>query len=255
MRRAAFTFALLAIVVLPASAQGASWAKPQIRAVVASGLMGPSVAKFRPNAPLTRRALGKILAGITHEAQVVEDPDRAVTMTELNRALVKALGLAPAARHVRSELRAAELRPPDRAGFEVVARLLRLRYNHPTGTDERELRPADDATRAETAYSVAQVLDLDSWELEYANSTAARDQPAEPDGLDEEGAPACGRLHRLPLRLGRNVGEHADALRRDVARGLRLLRFRLARLQDRALRRRAAPRHDDPRAHDLRHER
>lgn len=172
MRRAAFTLALVALVAMPSTASARSWAQPQIREVVASGLMGPSVARFRPNAPLTRRALGQILAGLTHEAQVVENPNAAVTMARLDRALVGALGLTPAARHVRGELRAADLKPPSRAGFEVVARLLSLRYNHPTGTDQRELRPRDVANRAEAAYSVARVLDLGSWDLQYANDTA-----------------------------------------------------------------------------------
>lgn len=173
MRRLAFTLALVALAVAPTTAQAAHWAKPQIREAVASGLMGPSVARFRPNAPLTRRALGQIVAGITHEAQVVVNPDASVNMARLNRALVGALGLAPAARHVRRELKNAELGPPRRAGVEVVARLLRLRYNHPTGTDQRELRPQDVASRAEAAYSVARVLELGSWELQDANDSAA----------------------------------------------------------------------------------
>jgi NlpC/P60 family/S-layer homology domain len=172
MRRAAVTFALVALVAVPSTATAASWAQPHIREAVRSGLMGPSVTRFRPNAPLTRRDLGRILAGLTHEAQVVENPDASVTMTRLDRALVKALGLARAARHVRAELRGEELRPPGRAGFEVVARLLRLRYNHPTGTDQRERRPQDVASRAEAAYSVARVLELGSWDVQYAYDTA-----------------------------------------------------------------------------------
>jgi cell wall-associated NlpC family hydrolase len=179
MLRAAFVFALLAVVVFPASATAASWAQPQIRKAVASGLMGPSVAGFKPNARLTRRALARIVAGITHEAQVVTNPAESVSMGRLDRALVLALGLGPAARNLRSELKAAGLRPPYRAGTEVIARLLRLRYNHPTGTDERELRPQDVASRAETAYSVARVLELTSRDLQYANDSAnAIDLPA-----------------------------------------------------------------------------
>jgi cell wall-associated NlpC family hydrolase len=172
MRRAAITLAFVALLAAPAHAGAASWAKPQIREVVASGLMGPSVERFRPNAALTRRDLGQILAGITHEAQVVENPSGGVTLAHLHKALVRALGLAPAAKHVRRELAYAELSPPGRAGFEVVARLLRFRYNHPTGTDQRELRPQDVANRAEAAYTVARVLDLAFWDVQYANDTA-----------------------------------------------------------------------------------
>jgi cell wall-associated NlpC family hydrolase len=179
MPRAAFVLALLAIVALPSGATAASWAQPQIRKAVESGLMGPSVAAFKPNAPLTRRSLARIVAGITHQAQVVENPAEPVTMGRLDRALVVALGLGPAAHHLRAELGAADLRPPYRAGTEVVARLLRLRYNHPTGTDQRELRPQEVATRAEAAYSVARVLELSSWDLHYAaDSATAIDLPA-----------------------------------------------------------------------------
>jgi cell wall-associated NlpC family hydrolase len=179
MLRAAFVLALLAVIAFPASAPAASWAQPQIRKAVESGLMGPSVTAFKPNAPLTRRALARIVAGITHEAQVVENPTAPVTMARLDRDLVLALGLGPAARRLRAELRAAGLRPPSRAGTEVVARLLRLRYNHPTGTDQRELRPQDVATRAEAAYSVARVLELGDWDLQSANDNAsAVDLPA-----------------------------------------------------------------------------
>lgn len=172
MRRTAVLVVLLAAVALPAGASAASWAQPQIRVAVRSGLMGPSVARFRPQAPLTRRALGQILAGITHKAQVVSSPDASVTVAGLDRALVRALGLAPAAARVQNELRASKLTPPPRAGNEVVARLLQLRYNHPAERDDLELRPSDASTRAEAAYSVARVLQLNEWDLSWTNSKA-----------------------------------------------------------------------------------
>ena len=104
MRRLVICFALLAILAAAPAASGASWAKPYIREAVNSGLMGPSVENFRPNAALTRRDLGLIVAGITHRERAISNPDRAVTMTELNRALVNAIGLNPAATAVRAEL-------------------------------------------------------------------------------------------------------------------------------------------------------
>jgi cell wall-associated NlpC family hydrolase len=167
MRRAAVVSALvLAVLAAAPAAEARSWAQPQIKQAVASGLMGPSVANFRPKATLTQVELAKIVAGITQEAQGVENPGAPVTMTQLNRALVRALGLAPAARAFRAELGRAGLRPPRRAGWETVARLLWLRINHEAAHDDRELRPGDPASRAETAYSVAQVLRLSDWSLE-----------------------------------------------------------------------------------------
>ena len=172
MRRLVASFALVASLVAASGASGASWAVPQIRVAVKSGLMGPSVEAFRADAALTERELAQILAGLDGEKPAV-GTDRPVTMTQLNRALVRAVGLMPAAEEVRAELTRAGLAPPARAGWETVARLLELRFNHPAPRDGRELLPNDTATRAEAAYSVARVLDLSDWELERAAEAAA----------------------------------------------------------------------------------
>jgi cell wall-associated NlpC family hydrolase len=172
MRLAAAGLFALAFLAFAHAASAASWAQPQIRAAVASGLMGPSVAGFRPEASLTRRELAQIVGGITRQEQVVTDPGRAVAMTELNRALVRALGLGPAAATMQRDLAAAGLTPPLRAGWETVARLLQLRYNHPAARDDRELLPTDPATRAEAAFSVARILELSSEDLRRANELA-----------------------------------------------------------------------------------
>jgi cell wall-associated NlpC family hydrolase len=173
MRRLAATLAVLAILAVAPTASAGSWAQPQIRAAVASGLMGPSIASFRPNAALTRQDLAQIVAGITDREPTASDPTRPVTMTELNRALVNAVGLAPAASAFQAELRGAGLAPPARAGSETVARLLGLRFNHPAPSDARELLPTDTASRAEAAYSVARLLDLSDWEVERADDAAS----------------------------------------------------------------------------------
>jgi cell wall-associated NlpC family hydrolase len=173
MRLLAAAFSALILLVVAPGASAASWAQLQIRTAVASGLMGPSVQGFRPEAPLTRADLARIVAGITREEQVATDPGRAVTMTELNRALVRALGLGPAGTAVRRELAAAGLTPPSRAGWETVARLLQLRYNHPAAHDGRERLPTDPATRAEAAFSVARLLDLSPADLERVGELAS----------------------------------------------------------------------------------
>jgi cell wall-associated NlpC family hydrolase len=178
-RRAFVLFALLATLAGAETASGASWARAEIRVSVESGLMGPSVADFHPTWALTRRDLAQIVAGITQKDQVVINPDRKVTVAELDRALVRALGLGPAAQKIRAELVASDLRPPTRAGTEIVARLLGLRYNHPQEDDDLELLPSDRVTRAEAAYSVAQLVDFDDWKLQWANDKASSlDLPA-----------------------------------------------------------------------------
>ena len=103
-------------------------------------------------------------------------PDRRVRMLELDRALVRAAGLLRSAQHVLAEARAAGLAPRPRLGTEVVARLLGLRYNHPSQRDGLELLPGDPATRAEAAYSFAKLLELSPW--------AAPSAEARADGFD-----------------------------------------------------------------------
>ena len=173
MRRglAAALVVLAALVVAPAAPAG-SWAKPQIRTVVAHGLMGPSVSDFRWRDNVSRGELGAALAAFTGRPQVVVDPDAEVTMAHLDAALVKALGLRPAAREFQQEAKDAGLDPPGRLGNEVVARLLSLRFNHPPSDDDLELRPKDPATRAETAYSFARALELSQWDRDSIVSLA-----------------------------------------------------------------------------------
>lgn len=173
MRRGRVLLTMLALLAPAQAAQAQSWADPQIQTVVANGLMAPSPAEFRPDDGLTRRELGEVLAALTQQAQVVEEPDRLVTVAELDAALVNALGLADAARQIRATLKRAGLQPPGRLGTEAVARLLRLRYNHPEAKDFRELLPTDPVTRAEAAFSVARFLELDEWDVLLARETAA----------------------------------------------------------------------------------
>jgi cell wall-associated NlpC family hydrolase len=103
----------------------------------------------------------------------VANPDRPVPMWELDARLVGALGLNDAASAFAQGAKAAGLVVPSRFGTEVVARLLGLRYNHPASQDSLELRPQDTATRAEAAYSVAQILGFSDWQVESVEQEAA----------------------------------------------------------------------------------
>lgn len=167
------SFCALALGAAQTAAAG-SWAQPQIRVVVQHGLMGPSVAGFRPNAPLTRGDVGRATAILSGKEQVVVDPARPVRMRDLERWLVRAAKLGGAARLFKRKARDAGLRPPSRFGAEVVVRLLGLRYNHLSTRDGRELRPQDTATRAEGAYSFARLFALSDWSKD-AVAEQARD--------------------------------------------------------------------------------
>jgi cell wall-associated NlpC family hydrolase len=174
VRRLAISFAC--VLLLPASASAAaekSWAEPQIAAVVEAGLLADTVAGFKPKVPLTQQALGGALETLSLAAEEpvsyrypVVAPGRAVTIRELDAALVGFLGLGDSARSVTAALRDAGLTPKAGAGTETVARLLGLRFNHPAASDALELGLNDPATRAEAAYSLAQVLELSGWEQE-----------------------------------------------------------------------------------------
>lgn len=99
-------------------------------------------------------------------------PSRPVTLKQLDAALVGYLGLGGAARTIQLTLQRAGLRPPANTGSEAVARMLHLRLNHPSGQDDLELRPYQPATRAEAAWSFAQVLRLDTWALDAVQRAA-----------------------------------------------------------------------------------
>src|SRR5262249_29467354 len=179
-----------------------NWAAPQIATVVAHKLMGAkNVRKFRPNAALTRQTLATLTADLktqlgsttpppvddgtgttttgtttTGTTTTPAHPAAPQAMGQLDRSLGQAIGLGKAAKQSPQGARADGLVVPGRFGFEVVARLLGLRLNHPAAQDFLELRPQDPATRAETAYSAAQILDFglleDSWQIAQVQSLA-----------------------------------------------------------------------------------
>jgi len=102
----------------------------------------------------------------------VPNGGRAVPMWELDARLVAALGLNDAASSFAKSARAAGLKVPSRFGTEVVARLLGLRLNHPANDDALELRPQDPASRAEAAYSAAQILTFSDWQVPSVEQAA-----------------------------------------------------------------------------------
>ncbi|HEY3961420.1 MAG TPA: C40 family peptidase [Gaiellaceae bacterium] len=125
--------------------------------VVKSWLPAPAV----PDEPQTHAVLFRASA-----------QTQAVTIKELDAALVDYLGLAGAAREIQTDLANAGLRPPAHTGTEAIARLLGLRLDHPAREDELELLPSQSATRAEAAWSFAHVLQLDDWAAQSAQQAA-----------------------------------------------------------------------------------
>jgi cell wall-associated NlpC family hydrolase len=100
------------------------------------------------------------------------NPDLPVTIAQLDLRLVQTLGLGKAANEFSAGARAAGIKVPGRFGTEVVARLLGLRLNHPASQDFLELLPQDPATRAEAAYSAAQILQFHGFEAQTVQTLA-----------------------------------------------------------------------------------
>lgn len=150
-----------------------SWAYAEIKFVVSRGLMAKSVVAFRPEATLTQGQLSNLLAGLTEEpAGPAASPRAPVTIAQLDAGLVRGLGLGDSAALFFRGARDAGLKPPPRFGTEVVARMLGLRKNHPAGRDDLERLPDDPASRAEAAFSAAQILRFRDWETANVNDAA-----------------------------------------------------------------------------------
>src|SRR5690242_15047457 len=167
-----------ALLATPAALGGSqanvSWAQPQIKVVVSHGLMARTVVGFRADDTLTQGELAAVVAGLTKApAAKVADPSAPVTVTQLDARLVRTLGLSDTVAAFNAGARAVGLATPSRFGTETVARLLGLRTNHPAGQDDLELLPSEPVTRAETAYSIAQILRLKGWETDFVEEAAA----------------------------------------------------------------------------------
>jgi cell wall-associated NlpC family hydrolase len=174
-----------ALAPAPASASAAvtlgNWDAAQQRQVVKDGLMSAPAGSFGGATPLTaaqaNAAMSAVAARIGAEPgtgpdgqpmHTVQIGGGAVTVVRFDALVVDQLGLADVASHVQSVAAAAGLAPPAYFGTEVVARYLGLRYDHPSGTDQLELFPSDPITRAEAAWSLAQVAGFGSWSVDGA---------------------------------------------------------------------------------------
>jgi cell wall-associated NlpC family hydrolase len=142
------------------------WAASEVETVVSAGLMGPSsdFVSFRAGDPLTWGDLATALSAWGHPIAAPANPNKRVTVRELDARLVAALDLLPVSRVLRVAARDAGLNPIPSLGTEAVARLLGLRINHPAKDDAMELLPSQAVTRGEAAYSLARALAVTDWQ-------------------------------------------------------------------------------------------
>ncbi len=171
MSRRVLLIALLVLVPagVASAAKPASWAAAEIRT------LGQDPAAFRPDDTVTRGELAELVAQATGaEAAAVAKPEVPLTIQDLDARLVAALGLTPEAKALAAGAKAAGLAPPTRFGTEAVARLLGLRKNHAAKDDALlERLPAEPASRAEAAYSLAQIVRFRGFEVERLRLAAA----------------------------------------------------------------------------------
>ncbi len=173
------TLTALLVCAAPAAAvTKASWDRKQQSQVVRAGLMAKLPGGFHGERPLTSAQLRLAFTAIsakngTPTAQVSSAP---ISVTRFDSLLAGQLGLSASAQTFQAEAQRVGLKPPSYFGTEVVARLLGLHFDHPSGTDQLELYPWDRITRAEAAYSLAKVLQFGGWEAGYVQSVAARFQ-------------------------------------------------------------------------------
>ena len=99
-------------------------------------------------------------------------PAASATIATLDAELVDGLGLGAAAAEFAQKTQAAGLTFPWRFGTEVAARLLGLRIDHPASEDSIELLPDDPSTRAEAAYSAAQIMHNSGWLVPVVQAAA-----------------------------------------------------------------------------------
>jgi cell wall-associated NlpC family hydrolase len=169
---------ICAVLALPAVSSAGTWDARDQRTVMRAGLLAPlSDGHFHGDRPLTydqlrttRDALA--LASGAERAQVPGHGN--VRLTSFDAAIVRQLGLSDVADAVRGQARRAGLHPPAWFGTEVVARALKLRFNHPYPRGEAlEPYPWEAISRAEAAYSLAQVARFSGWETAAVRETFA----------------------------------------------------------------------------------
>jgi hypothetical protein len=197
LRRTIFLlFAFFLVLAAPAGAvepTRGSWDPGAQDTVMRAGLI-PAVpgAGFAGDRGLTAGQLRAALtayAGRTGE-EAIDVPGGRVSVIAFDRALVDQLGLGDVALSVYAETKRAGLHPPIWFGTEAVARQLGLRFTQPHGREAIELFPDETITRAEAAWSFAQLLRFDGSQQAYDRQVFGRYK-----------LPPLSAAQKRPLRL------------------------------------------------------
>jgi cell wall-associated NlpC family hydrolase len=164
VRPFALTICLLVAAFAPASAGAAAsptaWANASIGTVLAKGaLPGTTLATYQPEEVLDASTLQQLVSVVRPPLVPPAPPavpTAPITLSALDTALVKALGLQPDAQALQRALVDAGLEPKPGTGLQITARQLGLTYDH--ADDTQELFPWEHATRADAAWATAHAL-------------------------------------------------------------------------------------------------
>jgi cell wall-associated NlpC family hydrolase len=204
-----------------ASVTLSNWDSAQQRQVVKAGLMsnvgrsfqgGSALSAAQANAAMSALSLRLARQTGQSQARAAAATRSPVPVVTFDKMLVQQLGLSDVASHVQATASGAGLAPPSYFGTEVVARFLGLRYNHPAGTDQLELFPSDGITRAEAAWSLAQIAAFGSWNVSYArDSLMGFELPAMTSGQRQALTIAVSRIG-YPYVWGGTTDDTSDGL-------------------------------------------
>jgi cell wall-associated NlpC family hydrolase len=161
------------------SPQFGSWSKLEQRITMREGLLRKfKDGKFHGERRLTAGQLAQVRDSLANRYARQPVPLRRyrgkVTIRQFHDLVVRQLGFGPEARHVQKEAWRAGLRPNRWFGTEVVARLIELRHNQDEKYDRNELYPWDPITRAEVAWSLAEVVETRESEFTWIHRWLAR---------------------------------------------------------------------------------
>ena len=199
-----------------------SWAAPQITAVVAAGLMGPDVASFRPDEPLTRGELHAAIrrareaaprAARSHAAR--HDARARRTARRSRRPPAVGARRSGSPRATRGSSRSTCSAPRPSRGSSVFGSTIRPAASTWSARRKSPRRVPRPHTRSRSCWPSRPGASRSIQQL--AAGFACRRSPTWQRAISREGA----SLRRLPVRLLGHVGEDAEALERDGAREAR----------------------------------
>jgi hypothetical protein len=167
-----FAALFLASASPAAAASFGNWSRLEQRIALQEGLLRPyKDGRLHGERRLTAGQLGLIRDGLANRFAYQPVPLRRytgqVTIQQFHELVVRQLGLGDVAEKVQKETFRAGLRPNQWFGTEVVARMLELRHNQNRKNDRLELYPWQPISRAEVAWSLAEIVETKESEYEW----------------------------------------------------------------------------------------